>query len=669
MEKNNTGNNLSSDEEGFTYSGSGSPFEDESNFIYSNSDHSVPVSIFKEQSPDEIKNDDFEKTKVFTINTHSVKPGKSAEKKKEEKSVRKKQTFLQGAAVLGISVIIVKIMGMVYKILLANVLNGVGSGILSTTYEVYNVLFVLATAGFPIAISRMVSENMAQNRFKDVKRIHKVSVPIFICSGILCFMLMLFGGAFYAENIVHSHELVLPIMMLAPCIFLGCLTSIYRGYFEGMSNMVPTAISEILEASGKLFVGLGLAYIVSAMGTNEYEESGTLFGQTMSDDMMFQNTIASYTVAAAIVGIVVGALTCFLFLLLRYKIKGDGIRKLELQNSPEPLSSRTLSKRLIMTAIPIGLGSIIMSLASFIDNTMVLTRIGDIMNTQPDVLRDIYSFVSDADINIFYTDKVPLYLNGCYSYSLTLMMLITSITQVFGTSALPSITTAWTHKDKPNIKRSIEMVLRTTVLFTVPAGLGLSVLAGPLLRLIYSGSALVDEVRIATPILQVMGISVIFIATSTPICSMLQAVGRADLPLKLLSVGMVLKIALNYILVGIPNINIQGATVGSLVAYLFITAVGIYLLCKETKIIPNFVTVLVRPLFAAVTSAVFAALSYNLFNMVIPSKISVVLAILTAVIIYIMALFLFKAIAKEDIEILPKGNKIAKVLEKRHLIR
>lgn len=667
MENKNPNNSSILDDEGFVFTNSGSPFDDESNYIYSNSDHSKPQSLFSNSNSSQHTACD-DKTKVFEINTKKAATTAVTNNHTAEKNERKKQTFLQGAAVLGISMVIVKIIGMVYKILLANVLNGVGNGLLSTTYEVYNVLFMLATAGFPIAISRMISESVAENRFRDVKRIHKVSVPIFVCSGIICFSIMVFGGTFYAQNIIHSEELVFPIVMLAPCVFLGCLTSIYRGYFEGMSNMVPTAISEILEASGKLLIGLTLAYCVSYFGNIEYAESGTLFGKVMASNQDFENTIASYTVTAAIFGIVVGAFFCFLFLFLRYKIKGDGIRKIELASSPKPYTTRHLSKKLIFTAIPIGLGSIVMSLASFIDNTMVLTRISDIMQSQSDVLQGIYSFV-DADRDIFLTDKVPLYLTGCFSYSLTLMMLITAVTQVFGTSALPTITTAWTQKNKKNIKKSIETVLRTTILFTLPAGLGLSVLAKPVLQLIYSGASLTDEIQIATPILQVMGISVIFIATSTPICSMLQAVGRVDLPLKLLSVGMIIKIALNYILVGIPSINIQGATVGSLVAYLFITAVGIYLLCKETKIVPNFVTVLIRPLFAAIICAISAYLGYNLCCLALPSKISTILAILIAVVMYIFSLLLFRAITKEDIQMLPKGNKIVKVLEKRHLIR
>lgn len=196
-----------------------------------------------------------------------------------------------------------------------------------------------------------------------------------------------------------------------------------------------------------------------------------------------------------------------------------------------------------------------MSVSGTIDSTLVQMRIMDIMKTEPETLKSIYNFL---DPLLFQEEKIQTFLFGCYGYALTLMMLISAVTQVFGTSALPTITAAWTNRDRRQIKRGIETVLRTTALFTLPAGLGMSVLAWPIMNLIYGSPARTAEVSIGANVLQIMGISVIFIATSTPICSMLQAVGRVDLPLKLLSIGMVIKIILNYTLVGIPTINIQG---------------------------------------------------------------------------------------------------------------
>ncbi|MGN0551494.1 MAG: polysaccharide biosynthesis C-terminal domain-containing protein [Acutalibacteraceae bacterium] len=579
-------------------------------------------------------------------------------------------TFLKGAMILGVSMVVVKVIGMIYKILLAYVFDGVGYGIFNIAYELYNPLFMLATAGFPIAISRMVSESVARGRYRDARRIHKISIPIFVLAGITCFTLMILLANIYVQ-IVGATEARLAIYALAPTIFFGCLVSIYRGYYEGMRNMMPTAISEIIEASSKLLLGLALAYFVNYIGTQEYLTNGTLFGNIPADKNAFATEIMSYTVAAAIIGIALGSFLAFLFLFLRHRIKGDSITREQLKYAPPSRSAASLRKQLIKTAIPIGLGAIIMSSSGTIDSIFVQRRIIDIMNSDPYTLQSIYSFVNPEYfvMNQNGEYQIQTFLYGAYGYASTLMMIVTAVTQVFGTSALPTITAAWTSKQPRRIKSSIETVLRTTTLFTLPAGIGMCLLAEPIINLIYGSPARAAEVQVASSILQIMGISVIFIATSTPICSMLQAVGRVDLPLKLLTVGMIIKIILNYTLVGIPQINIQGATVGSFVGYMFITVSGLYLLCKETKIVPNFVSIFIKPLIGAIICAVAALCSYNLLQMAINAKIATIVSILIAAIVYITVLLLIRGITKSDILMLPKGNKIAKVLEKHKLIR
>ena len=179
------------------------------------------------------------------------------------------------------------------------------------------------------------------------------------------------------------------------------------------------------------------------------------------------------------------------------------------------------------------------------------------------------------------------------------------------------------------------------------------------------------EVTIAANVLQVMGISGIFIATSTPICSMLQAIGRVDMPLKLYTVGMIVKIVLNYILVGIPAINIQGAAVGSLVGYMIVCLIGIYIIAKDTGVVPNFNTILLKPLLASICCGVVAfGTNYIFSNFIMGNgRFTVIPSVIVAVIVYVTALLLFKGITQEDLQEMPAGNKIAKILAKYRLLR
>lgn len=583
-------------------------------------------------------------------------------KKKEGKS----QSFLKGAAVLGGSVVVVRLMGMVYKILLSGMYGGVGTGLFNAAYALYNPLFMLSTAGFPVAISRMVSESMTKKRYKDVRQIQKVSVPIFVFFGLVCFILMVLGSFIYVK-VIKAEDTIFALLCLSPTIFFGCLMSIYRGYFEGMRNMVPTAISEIIEASCKLIIGLSASFIVLNIGLAQYRDSGYVFSIKCNNDAEAQAAAVPLAIGAAITGISLGSLVGFLFLYTKFKRSGDGIAQSDLEKSPPPRSNNAIFKTLVRTAVPIGLGSIIMSIADMIDSTLVQTRISNIMETDPDALLRVYgSLIPDE---VYYSGNTHIYLYGCYGIALTLMMIVTAVTQVFGTTALPSVTAAYTSGNKMKLKQSMETVLRVTVLVTIPSGIGLSVLSEPLLSLIYSSASVANEVEIGSKVLTVMGISVIFIATSTPLCSMLQAVGRMDVPLKLFTIGMIMKIVVNYILVGIPEINIQGANVGSMVCYGFVTVVAMFVLCRQTKVVPDFMSILVKPLIAAIICGASAYFSEILFDTVFVQRVATILAVIVAIIVYVFALLLLQAIKREDIVQMPKGNKIVKVLEKHHLIR
>ena len=301
------------------------------------------------------------------------------------KNGRKSQSFLKGAMVLGSSMIIVKLMGMIYKILLSNQYGGVGTGLFNSAYALYNPLFMLSTAGFPIAISRMVSESITKKRYRDVKQIHRISVPIFVIAGCICFLAMVLGSFIYIK-LIHADNAIFALLCLSPTIFFGCLMSIYRGYFEGMRNMVPTAISEIIEATCKLFFGLTASFLVTKYGMGQFAKTGYVFGIKCANEVEAESAIIPIAIGAAITGISLGSLLGFLFLFIRYKRGGDAITRDELRNSPPPRKSGTTLRIMVKTAIPIGLGSIIMSLADMIDSTLVQVRINNIMQSDPKAL-------------------------------------------------------------------------------------------------------------------------------------------------------------------------------------------------------------------------------------------------------------------------------------------
>ena len=600
-------------------------------------------------------------------------------------------TFLRGAALMSVSLVVVKLCGMAYKVLMAAMLSsygdayaGFGSGLLNNAYEVYNPLFTLATAGFPIAVSRLVAENLAQKRYRDVVQIHKTSKPFFITMGLVCFALMV-GGSFIYVNIIEQPYSIYAMMTLAPSIFFGCLISIYRGFYEGQRNMFPTAVSEVIEAMGKVILGLGAAFVTLKIGfaqissqidVEAVKDGGTgpgacrMFGMQFASFDEAMSSLSAFAVAAAIAGISLGSLAAFVFLRIYHAKKKHNITDLFVENTIDARTQRETFRMLLKTAVPIGLAALVMSLSATIDTIVVQRVLYDLsMNKRTELLAQ-FRFDPETLKELFPepdTTKLHTYLMGAYGWALTIMQLITALTQAFGTSAMPNVTAAYTKGDKTELKKSMETVLKLTMLFTLPMGLGLFAIPQPIMGLLYSGYA----AEIGAGVLQIMGLSVIFIAVSTPITSMLQGVGAVSLPLKLYIIAMAIKVATNYLFVNIVSINIKGAAVGSLVAYLFVCVVGMYFLIKRSGVVPDFINTTLKPLIGAVACGAAAYGGYRLFNLMLPTLPSVccILAVVVAIIVYLLILLVIRTFSAEEVEMLPKSKNIVTILAKLHLLR
>lgn len=581
--------------------------------------------------------------------------------------------------IMSVSMVVVKLFGMIFKVMLTRMYTtfgdefaGIGTGLLNNAYEVYNPLFTLATAGFPIAVSRLISESIAQKRYRDVAQIHKVSKPFFIGMGSVCFVLMI-AVSFIYVNIIKSPYSIYSMMTLAPSIFFGCLVSIYRGYYEGQRNMFPTAVSEVIEVAAKVIIGLSLAYAVMHLGMNEFALSGTVFGKAFSSDYDAMYTLLAYSVASAIAGISFGSILSFCFLRLYYRKNKFSVSEEYLENSIDARTRRETFNLLLKTAVPIGLAALVMSMSSTIDTLViqnVLFKMSSVRRDEllaqfdPGQLSELEKMIPKnptADNPItFHT-----YLMGAFGYALTIMQLVTALTQAFSTSAMPSVTAAYAKGEKSELKKSIDTVLKLTMMVTLPAGLGLFAIPYPIISLLYKGYS----AQIGAGVLRVMGISVIVIAVSTPICAMLNAVGRVDLPLKLYLIGMAIKIATNYLFVSVVSINIVGAAVGSLVAYLFVCVVGMFFLVKRAGVVPDFLNTTLKPLIGAAFCGVTAYFSYHFLARFLPSSVSTILAILAAALIYLIVLLILRTFTESEVKMLPKSKNLVTILAKLHLMR
>lgn len=578
---------------------------------------------------------------------------------------RKSQNLLQGASVLAAAMIIVKLIGAVFKIPLGNILDGEAMGYFSTSYSVFSMIYAFSTAGLPAAVAKMVAEQSVRGRYQDIRKIRTLSVRLFFWLGIIGFVLMAAFSKLYVD-LAGSGNALLSVLAISPAIFFGCMMSAYRGYYEGLRNMTPTASSQVIEVIAKLIFGLALAWGVTFWAQMQYESGGLVFGQAVSSVEELHRATAPYASAAAIFGVTISTFVGTLYLLILHKKKGDGITKEDLKYSPRPIRMRVLLVRLIKIAIPISLGSIVVNVAQFVDTMTIITRLDDAFAAHPAEMNAIFNSLIPADI--LAAGEGGNFIYGSYSgYALSVFNLVPAFTSIFGKSALPSVTAAWTARDRRGTQVNIESVIRMTCLIGIPASLGILAMAQPILTLLFPGK--VAEVAIAAPVLSAQGISLIFLGLSSPLFAVLQGLGRADLPPKFMLVGVVLKFVVNWVTIAIPAINVQGAAAGTTACYATIIILCLIWLRKITGLRFHFVKLIIRPLIAGAACAGTAYVVYHTVLADMSSNgIKTIAAIGCGGIVYVILVLLLRGIYKDDILMLPKGEKFAKLLEKYRLL-
>lgn len=576
---------------------------------------------------------------------------------------RRKQSFLYGTMVLAAGTVAVKLIGAVFKIPLTNILGGVGMSYFNVAYDLYYPLYALFISGVPIAVSKLVSENMARGRVRDARRLLRVSSVLFLGVGLLGSLIMLLGADWFAA-LVKNPDGRYAVWMLAPALFFGCVMAAFRGYFQGLQDMVPTAISQIVEAVAKLIFGLLFAYGITVSGLRQFTVDGTVFGIACPSTEQAQIAVLPFAAAGAILGVTMSSLCGAVYLIARHKLGREGITPESWAAAPPAAPSRTLARRLFAIAVPVCFASVITNLTSFIDLVSVMNRLTLAIENSPEIVLGMYTGAVPAGVGL---DRLASYLYGCYSgLAVPVYNLVPALTTTIGVSLLPAVSAAWATHDGAALERNISSSLRLAALIAMPAGLGICVLAEPIMRLLYFAKPM--EVSAIAPALRIMGVSAVFVAMTIPVNAILQATGRADLPVKLLLAGGLLKLGLNYTLVAVPWLNIQAAPIGTLICYAFVLAVSLSVLIGHTGVRMPAGAVLGKPLFAAICCAASAWAAHGLLSKTFGGTVSTLGSVIIAVIVYIFVVLWTKTITKVDLFMVPGGEKFAKILAKRSLL-
>ncbi len=550
----------------------------------------------------------------------------------------KKQTFLQGTAVLAMATVLVKLMGFLFKVPLNNIIGEDGFGYFNTAYDVYNVLLMISTTGLPVAMSRMISQAQTLGNHAQIKRIYRTSLYVFLTIGMVGSLGMLFFCRQLSVMVTTNENSWAAIAALAPCVLLICLVSAYRGFFQGQSNMTPTSVSQIFEAVTRLVVGLGLAWLVMKLtGEAAVRAQGIVLasGETAQD-------YGDITLAAggAILGVTLGSLISVVYLHHKFRQSnqilslGGGTAK----------STRSTMKELLSIAVPITLGSAGLQIINLFDTMIYMRRLTGALQ---------------------WTEKMADSAKGVYNFCQTVFALPCSFIPTITIAVIPAITASLTRKDLAEAKATSESSVRTMALIAMPCAAGLFVMAEPVIRLLCS-TYTEDRIQLAATMLAILGLTVIFNSLVLLLNAIMQAHGDVVTPVVNMLIGGIIKIIVNYILVGQPNLNIVGAPIGTFICYNSITALDLIAMKRHISARPAIFKNIIRPGLASAIMGAATFMVYRVLSSAISSwKLACLLSLAFAVVLYAVLVVFLRCLTYEDCMLLPKGEKIAKILRIR----
>ena len=545
----------------------------------------------------------------------------------------KGQNYLHGAAILTVGVIIMKLLGFFYKIPLGNILGDEGYSMFMGAYSIYNIFFTLATAGLPVALSRLVAEADANGRIRQEEKTFRVALVSFTALGLLFAAILFFFPNWLASVYLENPDAGPSVRAMAPAILLVCMVSAYRGYCQGNGNMLPTTVDEVLEVFFKVVSGLIIAVLVM----RAYR------GHPMALPMGS---------AGAIFGVSIGSTVSLLYMIF-YKRRhynrlaapytAGVVRTTGIPGDAEKVDpALKIVKDIFRIGVPIAFGACILALLNSVDSKLCMNRL-------------------QSAAGFSYLEAKVLY--GVYGKAQTLFNLPAAFITPLTISIVPAISGAIARGEHRSATRVSEDSMRISAVISVPMGVGLAVLSGPIMHVLYPGSHLAGP-----QLLAVMGIASFFVCLVLMENAILQASGREKLTMLTLITGGLVKIIVNWFLVAQRPINIHGAPIGTLASYCVMAVMDYVFLCRMLSERPKLSAILLKPLLASALMGGAAWGSYGLLERVLPlhgrlqTPLCMLLAILLAVLVYLVLTVTLRMITREDMALIPGGDKIARLL-------
>ena len=538
---------------------------------------------------------------------------------------KKGGSFIKQAAILAAASLLVRFLGFVYRLPLTNMIGDEGNAIYAGGYYIYTFLLILSSAGLPAAISKLVSERIALKQYRNAHRVFQAALVISTTLGTF-FAVVMGLTAHQLADLIGIPDSYYSLLTLCPTLIIVAIMSVFRGYFQGMHTMVPTAISQIIEQVFNAFFSVYLAWVFLSVNVPE----------GMTENI----PLAS---AGGTMGTGIGALAGLIVVIFAYSlIRPYLLWRAKRCKQPYEESKKQLISKVLQTACPIIAGTAVFSITNLIDMSMVVN-----------ILQE--TGFSATEANALYGQ-----LSGKY---VTLTTLPVTISTAIATAVLPSIAASVKLKEKKQVRRKMALTYRISMIISVPAAVGISALGPQIIQMLFPNAS--DGGMLLT----VGGISIIFLALCQTSTGILQGIGHIKVPVVGAILGAIAKVILNATLIRIPSINVLGAVLSTTGCYLVAAVFDVIMLSRKTGTKFDFTGSFLKPVIGSIAMAAATIGSYNLFFALISSNtIATLLAICVAVAVYGLVMLLIRGIVEEDLQAVPGGGKLIRILKRLRLL-
>lgn len=550
-------------------------------------------------------------------------------------SSKRDSNFLVQGSILAAASIISRIIGLLYRLPMTEIIGDTGNNYYSCAFEIYNIMLIISSYSLPLAVSKLVSAQMAKGNRRQAYQVFKGAMLFAIVAGIAVALIVYFGAEFFTSAL-QTPLSAIALRILAPVLVVVAVLGVLRGFFQGLGTMMPSAVSQVIEQVVNAIVSIWAAYVLFQYGSK--------IGQVLGDPERYG---AAYGAAGGTLGTNLGAVAALLFMLFVFSVYMRVFKKRMLGQHNAKVSSFSYTlKILVITIIPVLLSSTIYNISGIIDQG-VFKNVATLQNYTSDEI-DIWWGVFSGKYKVLI--NVPI-----------------SIASALAASSVPSLSASFTSGNHEAVNKQIDAAIRFITVISIPCCVGLAVLAKPIFTLMFPGT--IDTLDMASSMMWVGASAVIFYSLSTLTNGLLQGIDQLKIPVRNAAIALVLHLILLIVLMLSFKLNIYAVVIANAFFAFVVCILNSVELQRHVGYQQEWKKTFLIPAAASAVMGVIASGGYRLFFMLTKNNlVSIIIAIIVAVFTYAVLLLLFKGLSEEEIRKFPKGYLLVEIARKFHLI-